>query len=139
MTEFIPAPMELNGVSVGQEWSDPVEPGDDCARLLTLTTSTTGSLDPLALEAVSVGLKGCGPHVASVKLLDGDRVAASAEVTPGADAVRLVPAPAIVLPEQDASFDIAYELKGDKPPFDIDAEVTSVTIGGSEIPVAGGG
>ncbi len=138
MTEFIPAPMELNGVSVGQEWSDPVEPGDDCARLLTLTTSTTGSLDPLALEAVSVGLKGCGPHVASVKLLDGDRVAASAEVTPGADAVRLVPAPAIVLPEQDASFDIAYELKGDKPPFDIDAEVTSVTIGGSEIPVAGG-
>lgn len=128
--------MAPDTVIVAQTGAGLVKPGATNAALLDLNVKTTGSMNPIALSAVTVNLKGSEANVSKVYLLQGETVLAEANAA--ANVVLTLTTP-VTLEEYDNHFTVAVDVKSDATvDATIDAAVTAVTVGGNAVAVTQG-
>lgn len=127
VTEYTPQAMKVDTVIVEQASTKIVKLGEQKAAILSLNVKTLGTLAPLALNQVTLNLKGSEQNVSKVYLMQGDSVLAQAEAAAN---LTLSLTDALALSEYDNIFTIAFDVKDDAVVDQtIDASVTSIKTG----------
>ena len=128
--------MQLESVSVSQASSKLVQLGEQKAALLDINLQTSGTLNPLTVDALTIDLKGTENNVETIYLLQGENVLAQAAAAAQVTLTLETPA---TLAEYDNAFVVAADIKADATvETAVDAALKSVTLSGNAQAIADG-